>query len=80
MKTQIKKWGNSLALRIPRSFAHESRISQGSTVEVLLEEGRIVVEPVSERDYTLKELLAKVTRRNLHDEVETGGPVGKEAW
>jgi len=45
-----------------------------------LEEGRIVVEPVSEQDYTLKELLAKVTRRNLHDEVETGGPVGKEAW
>ncbi len=80
MKTQIQKWGNSLAVRIPRSFAHESRISQGSTVEVLVEEGRIVVEPVSEREYTLKELLAKVTRKNLHDEIETGKMAGKEAW
>ena len=67
-------------MRIPRSVAHESRISQGSTVDVLLEEGRIVVEPLSESGYTLRELLARVTRRNLHGEVDTGGPVGKEAW
>jgi antitoxin MazE len=80
MKTQIQKWGNSLAVRIPRSFAHQSRIEQGSTVEVSLDEGRIVVEPVSEKDYSLKDLLAKVTRRNLHREIETGGPVGNEAW
>ena len=80
MKTQIQKWGNSLAVRIPRSFAHESKIAQGSTVEVSLEEGKIVVAPVSEREYTLEELLAKVTRRNVHREIETGGPVGREGW
>jgi antitoxin MazE len=80
MKTQIQKWGNSLAVRIPRSFAHESKIAQGSTVEVSLDEGKIVVAPVYEKEYTLKELLAKVTKRNLHREIETGVPVGKEAW
>jgi antitoxin MazE len=80
MKTQVQKWGNSLAVRIPRSFAHESNIAQGSTVEVSLDEGRIVVAPVPEKEYTLKELLAKVTKRNLHQQIETDGPVGKEVW
>lgn len=80
MKTQIQKWGNSLAVRIPRSFAHESKIAQGSTVEVSLDDGKIVLTRVSEKEYTLKELLAKVTKRNLHQEIATGGPVGKEAW
>ena len=80
MKTQIQKWGNSLALRIPRSFAHESKIAQGSTVEVSLDEGKIVVAPVTDKEYSLKELLANVTKRNVHREIETDGPVGKEAW
>ena len=80
MKTQIQKWGNSLAVRIPKSFAHESKIQQGSTVEVSLDRGKIVVEPVFETEYKLKDLLDKVTRRNLHHEIETGSPVGKEVW
>ncbi len=80
MRTQIQKWGNSLAVRIPKSFAHESKIAQGSTVEVSLDAGKIVVAPVSETEFTLEELLAKVTKRNLHREVETGNPVGNEVW
>lgn len=80
MKVQIQKWGNSLALRIPKSFAVESKIEQGSTVEVSLEQGKIVVAPVSEPEFTLEDLLSKVTKRNLHAEVDTGSAVGKEAW
>jgi antitoxin MazE len=80
MKAQIQKWGNSLALRIPKSFAAESKVKQGSVVEVSLEEGKIVVVPVAEPEFTLEDLLSKVTKRNLHHEVETGSPVGKEAW
>lgn len=80
MKVQIQRWGNSLALRIPKSFAVESKIEQGSLVEISLEQGKIVVEPVADADYTLEELLAGVTKRNLHAEVDTGGAAGKEIW
>ncbi|CAN5546605.1 AbrB/MazE/SpoVT family DNA-binding domain-containing protein [soil metagenome] len=80
MKIKIQKWGNSLALRIPKSFAIESKIEQGSTVEVSLESGKIIVFPVVEPEFSLNELLAKVTTKNLHGEIDTGGSVGKEAW
>ena len=80
MKVQIQKWGNSLALRIPKSFAIESKIQQGTTVEVSLESGKIVVFPVAEAEFSLDELLAQVTAENLHGEVDTGRPVGAEAW
>lgn len=78
MKVQIQKWGNSLALRIPKSFAIESRIEQGSLVDVSLDNGKIVVQPQTEREYTLEELLAGVTKANLHGGVSFGPPVGKE--
>lgn len=80
MKIQIQKWGNSLALRIPKSFAVESNVAQGSTVEVSLDKGKIVVTPIAEPEFTLDELLSKVTKKNLHGEIDTGTPVGKEAW
>ena len=80
MKTQIQKWGNSLALRIPKSFATESNIEAGSMVDLSITEGRLIVIPISEPTYTLDELLAGVTKENLHAEVETGTPTGKEAW
>lgn len=80
MKVQIQKWGNSLALRIPKSFAVESNIEQGSTVEVSLEGGKIIVFPVVEQDFSLDQLLAEVTPDNLHGEIDTGASVGKEAW
>ena len=80
MKVQIQKWGNSLALRIPKSFAIESKVKQGSTVEVSLEQGKIIIAPVTEPEFTLEDLLSRVTKRNLHREIETGAAVGKEAW
>ncbi len=80
MKVQIQKWGNSLALRIPKSFAIESKIEQGSTVEVSLESGKIIVFPVAEPEFPLDELLASVTVENLHGEIDTGASVGREAW
>ena len=80
MKLQIQKWGNSLALRIPKSFAIESQIEQGSTVEVSLESGKIIVFPVAEPDFCLDDLLAEVTVENLHGEIDTGASIGKEAW
>ena len=80
MKARIQKWGNSLALRIPKSFATHSQIEQGSVVDLSLDNGRMIVEPAREQEYSLEELLGKVTRRNLHSEVDFGKPVGKEVW
>ena len=80
MRLQVQKWGNSLALRIPKPFAHESKIKQGSVVDLSVVDGRLVVTPADDREYTLEELLVGVTKQNLHAEVTTGPPQGKEAW
>ena len=79
MKARIQKWGNSLALRIPKSFAAHSNIEQGSVVDLSLDNGRMIVE-AKEQDYSLEELLARVTKNNLHSEIDFGAPVGKEVW
>jgi antitoxin MazE len=80
MKVQIQKWGNSLALRIPKSFATESFIEQGSTVDVSVQAGQLIVTPIRKKKYTLDELLAGVTEENRHGEIDTGASVGHEAW
>ena len=80
MHTKIQKWGNSLGLRIPRSFAAEARVEEGSTVDLSVKNGGLLVRPLRRRKYALSELLKNVTRRNLHGEVSTGGPAGREIW
>ena len=80
MKTRVQKWGNSLALRIPKSFAAEVGIEKETSVEVSLADGKLIVTPVSRPKPTLKQLLAKVTQENLHREVDTGSAVGNETW
>jgi antitoxin MazE len=80
MKATIQKWGNSLALRIPKSFATHSNIEQGSVVDLSLENGRMIVEPTKEQEYVLEDLLARISKKNLHSEIDFGAPVGKEVW
>jgi antitoxin MazE len=80
MKTRVQKWGNSLALRIPKSFATEAGLQTNSSVELSLVRGKLVVVPVVKPKLTLKQLLAKVTEDNLHHEIDTGPAVGIEAW
>ena len=80
MQTRIRKWGNSLGLRIPKSFADGVGVVEGSEVEVSVEGGDIVIRPVQKPRYRLDELLQNITPENLHDEIETGGPVGGEIW
>ena len=80
MKTRVQKWGNSLALRIPKSFADEVGLKKETSVDVSLSDGTLVVTPVVKPGVTLKQLLVKVTKENLHREVETGHAAGNEAW
>ena len=80
MVTTVQKWGNSLAVRIPRSVAADVRLRAGKAVDLTVEDGRIVVAPTRGRKYTLKGLLMGVTERNRHGESDTGAPVGRESW
>jgi len=80
MLTRIQKWGNSLGLRIPKSFAADVEVEAGSTVDICVENGDLVIRPVRRRQYVLSELLEGVNMGNLHEEISTGGPVGREAW
>ena len=76
MKTRIQKWGNSSALRIPKSFAAESHLEQGMLVDVSLLDGKLLVTPLRPPAVTLEELLEGITPQNLHHEVDTGPAVG----
>ena len=80
MRTRVQKWGNSLALRIPKSFATEVGLERETAVEVLLADGKLVVTPVVKPKPTLRQLLSKVTNENLHHEVDTGSATGNETW
>lgn len=80
MQTTIGKWGNSLAVRIPKAFVKEAKVAYGSAVDLSVEDGRIVIELLPEPACRLDDLLKGVTSRNCHKEVETGGAVGREAW
>lgn len=81
MITRVLKWGNSLALRIPIAFAREMNISENSSVNITLAEGKISIEPLTEEyKYELDELIEQVNENNLHCEYDTGKPSGKEIW
>ena len=80
MRTRVQKWGNSLAVRIPRPFAEESNLQENSPVDVSLRNGRIIVVPVPEPELTLEGLVNGITEENRHTEITGGAPVGNEAW
>jgi antitoxin MazE len=80
MRTRVQRWGNSLAVRIPKSFAAELHLDHDSEVDLTLIDGQLAVMPVAPPVFTLDELLNAVTEANLHREVDTGSAVGQEAW
>ena len=80
MKTRVQKWGHSLALRLPKSFATEAGISQDAFVDITLVEGKLIVTVLPPAPFTLESLLAGVTSNNLHSEQDVGLAVGNEAW
>ena len=80
MKTRVQKWGNSLALRIPKSFAAEAGLHADATVELSLVEGSLVVQPITPEPLSLDQLLRGITDENLPGEWDTGPAVGKEVW
>jgi len=80
MQTQIKKWGNSLALRIPKLLALDANLKLNKLVAISFDKGSIIITPIDEKEYSLKKLLEGVSKNNLHGEFDTGTPVGREIW
>ena len=76
-KAQVVKWGNSLAVRIPKAVAQEARMQEGDPIVIEALEGRVELRPV-EPIPTLEELVAKIAPENRHAETKWGLSVGKE--
>jgi antitoxin MazE len=80
MITAVQKWGNSLALRIPKAYAEETDIHDGSSVDLSLHDGNLVITPVRRKTFSLDELLDGITAENRHDVADTGSALGQEIW
>jgi antitoxin MazE len=80
MKTTIQRWGNSLALRIPKAFAEETNVRDGTAVELSLSDGSLVMRPARRARASLKALLSDVDASNLNLARFEDAPRGKEAW
>ena len=80
MKTTAQKWGNSLAIRVPKSVASQVGLKPKDNLEIDVQEGNVVLRPHLRRVYRLEDLVKRITPKNVHDEIDTGGPSGREAW
>lgn len=82
MKGQVKKWGNSLAVRIPAPVAEALGLKENAPVQLAIMNGRLTIEPVSRtrNRYTIAELVEGMAPDNIHQAVVVSGPVGNEVW
>ena len=80
METRVQRWGNSLALRIPKPLADEIGLKDNSPAQLSLHDRQLVVVPLLKPAFNLEALLAQVTDSNRHAEVLTDPAVGGEAW
>ena len=78
METVVKKWGNSLGIRIPSQMARELSLKDGSFVDINDRGQEIVIKPIQKSK--LSEILSQINDQNIHEEVKTTGPVGREIW
>ena len=78
MRATVSRWGNSLGLRIPRGIAEDAGLAEGSLLDLRVENGRLIAEPVVAEN--LESLLAKVTPKNVHRELLVDSPRGREIW
>ncbi len=80
MNARIQKWGNSLAVKIPRAVAADTHLTSGSVVNLAVRHGKVIVEPVRSTRFQLDELLKGVAKKNVHPSVDTGPAMGREVW
>jgi antitoxin MazE len=80
IRASVGRWGNSAAVRLPATLLAQANFSAQQPIDLVLSNGRIILEPVAALEFDLTELLAQVTPENLHGEIDFGAPVGKEAF
>lgn len=80
MKTTAQKWGNSLAIRVPKSVAMQVGLKAKDDLEIEVQEGNVVLKPHIRRVYRLEDLVKRITPKNLHHEINSGAPIGREVW
>ena len=74
----VKKWGNSLALRIPKDIAKTLLVQESSLLELEIVQNGLLLKP--KKKSRLEELVAQIDESNLHGEIETGEALGNEEW
>jgi antitoxin MazE len=79
MQAQVKRWGNSLGIRIPQSVTTELGLCEDSKVDLKIKGGQIVIQP-KPKSYELTDLLSSITPENIHKPTDWGKPLGNEAW
>ncbi len=79
MTTKIRKWGNSLAVRIPDEFAENLDLKDGSVVGFQQSGDKMIITKAKPR-YTLEDMVKGITKKNMHKEFDWGKPMGKEIW
>lgn len=80
MTTKVQKWGNSLAVRLPKEFAHSLHLREGGEVVMVQEGDALILRKGKKAEVSLTSLLKKVNARNLHGESDWGKPKGREVW
>ena len=80
MHVRVRKWGNSLAVRIPKPLAEDAEVKEGTVLNLAVSGGKVVATPVQEKKLSLRQLLAEVNSKNLHAEVNSGRSFGHEVW
>ncbi|MDO8482905.1 MAG: AbrB/MazE/SpoVT family DNA-binding domain-containing protein [bacterium] len=80
MTTKVQKWGNSLAVRLPKEAAESIGLRQGSAVSIISSHDLISIRPVSKPREKLEQMVRKITKKNRHALIDWGVPVGKEIW
>ena len=80
MTTKVQKWGNSLAVRLPKEAAESIGLRQGSVVSIVSVNDLISIKPVSKPKEKLAQMVRKTTKKNRHALIDWGTPVGKEIW
>ncbi len=80
MRTRAQKWGNSLAVRVPKSVATQVGLKPQDDLEIEVQDGNVVLKPHLRRTYRLDDLVKRITRKNVHGKIDAGVPVGREIW
>lgn len=79
MITKVKKWGNSLGVRIPKPFANKANIEDGTEIDIEIK-GQNLILKSTKPGYNLNKLVSKISDKNRHSEIITSQKIGKEIW